>query len=560
MKHLRNCIFLLSLFLTALLWQGCNESAWEKRLNNEISTDKDLYEVLSAKPELSVFVAMLNKTGYSEILKSANSYTVFAPANPAWTGVDTANVDLMRKTVGMMIVYNSYFSDNNALYTQVKAVNTKSIFYNAQEKTFNGAKISTGDIPAANGVIHITDKLIERKENIWDYLSTKTDNQQFLFINKLNTRIMDEEKSIATGVYPDGKTKYDTVWKNINHFLEKYPIDNEDSAYTYLVLDNSNFDLIYTKYKPYFNMGTELRTDSATRFNVCQDFVLKGIVDITKTDSVTNLDGVKISTRDLQITDTYDASNGRVYLVNQINVSLRNKIRPIRIEGEHYTGSSNSTFVLTRYKRWASGERDIAVSAAEAQSDSLWRKVPLAPDTVVKRDSVATKTYFINSNLVANINNFHVEYKANVNSCNYDVYYVAFDDLADHADNTYTNFGVYQLIQKLFISMPGAKKLTFGISENTRGVENNYLGTSMCFVGKGKAGVRELTKLRQHNLQLPAQTVLEPIAGDAAELLRVNRIGEMTMWLCNTARSNAASRQGLLFLDYILLVPRITQD
>lgn len=230
------------------------------------------------------------------------------------------------------------------------------------------------------------------------------------------------------------------------------------------------------------------------------------------------------------------------------------------IEGEKFNKAYDVNYVFTRYKRWASGERDIAVSAAETQSDSLWRKVPLAPDTVVKRDSVATKTYFINSNLVANINNFHIEYKANVNSCNYDVYYVAFDDLADHADNTYTNFGVYQVIQKLFISMPGAKKLTFGISENTRGVENNYLGTSMCFVGKGKAGVRELTKLRQHTLQLPAQTVLEAVPGDAAELLRVNRTGEMTMWLCNTARSNAASRQGLLFLDYILLVPRITEQ
>ena len=128
MKHLRNCILLLSLLLTSLFWQGCNENAWEKCLNGDLNTDKDLYEVLSAKPELSVFVSMLNKTGYSEILKSANTYTVFAPANPAWTGVDTANVDLMRKAVGMMVVYNSYFTDNNALYTQIKAVNTKVFF------------------------------------------------------------------------------------------------------------------------------------------------------------------------------------------------------------------------------------------------------------------------------------------------------------------------------------------------------------------------------------------------------------------------------------------------
>lgn len=560
MRYFKKCIFIFPIILFSLLITGCNESAWEKHLNGELQTDKNLLEVLSGKPELSVFVAMLQKTGYSEVLKNANSYTVFAASNSAWAGVDTSNVELMRKTVGMLIIYNSYFSDDNRLYTSVKAVNTKSVFYNVTDKTFNGAKILTADIPAANGVIHITDKIVERKESVWDFMSQKSANLQYLYVKSLNKSVMDNEKSIAIGVYPDGKTKFDTIWKNINNFLIKYPIDNEDSVYTYILMSDAGFNNIYNKYKPYFNLGLETRTDSVTRFNVCQDVVFKGIIDISKFDTIVNVDGVKIGTKDIQIVETYNASNGRVYVVNQMNIKLKDKIKPIQIEGESFKSASSANYVYTRYKRWASGERDVALSSAETQTDSLWRMVPLAPDTEVKKDSVASKTYYVNSGLVANLANFHIEYKAKVNSCPYDVYYVAYDDIADHFDPTYKKYGVYKIVQKLFFSMPGDPVLKFGIAENTRGVANNYLGAARCFVGQGMAGVHEITKLRQMNLTLPSQIVGDAVTSPNADLLSVNKTGELTMWLCNTARSTSASRQGLLFLDYILLVPRITEE
>ncbi len=553
MRHIKKCIFIIPVILFSILITGCNDNAWDKHLSTNEQSDKDLFEVISSKPELSVFVAMLKKTGYNQILQNPNSYTVFAPDNSAWIGVDTSNVEQMRKIVGTLIVYNTYFKDNENLYKSVKAVNDKTIFYNSSEQTFNGAKITTFDIMAGNGVIHITDKIIERKENIWDYVSTKTENQQSIFIKSLNKRVMDMDKSVAVGVYPNGKTKYDTIWKNINYFLTKYPIDSEDSLYTYILLEDEGYDLLYEKYKPYFNLGNINKTDSVTKFNVCQDFVFKGIVDITKFDTITNVDGVKVPVANVEIKDTYNASNGRVYIIKQSDIKLKSKIKPIKIEGEKYNKASDANYVFTRYKLWASGERDIAMSSAETQSDTLWRK------TTGLRDSVVSKTYFVNSGLVANVANFYIEYKAQVNSCNYDVYYVAYDDIADHFDSTYRSFGVYKIVQKLFISLPGNLGLQFGITDNARGVNNNFAGPSRCFVGHGMAGKHELTKLRLWDLALPNQTVSEAVPGNVGETLPISRTGIMTMWLCNTARSNTASRQGLLFLDYILLVPRITE-
>ncbi len=559
-------LIVLPLITLSLMLSGCYDNAWESHVSSEELLKNNLVNVMSTKPELSIFVSLLKKTGYDQVLQTANSFTVFAPTNEAWgVGTDTLNVDSLRKMIGSVIVYKSYYSTNQSLYTSIKSVNGKNIYYNSADSTFNGAKIKTFDIRAANGVLQITDKLLERRNSIWEFLSENTNFLQYQFINGLNKKILDPVKSIAVGVDALGKTKYDTVWMNINNFLQKYPIDNEDSIFTYIVVENDGFNLMYNKYNnanhKYFNMNSVAQTDSATRFNVCQDFVFRGIVDITKFDTLTNVDGVKVPINGSVIKQTYNSSNGRVYVIDKSNIRLKDKIKPIKIEGESFTNSTNTNYVFTRYKLWASGQRDIAMASGETQSDSLYRKL------TGKKDSVVSKTYFLNSNLVANVANFYIEYKAKVNSANYDIYYVAYDDIADHFDPTYTRYGVYKIIQKLFISMPGSKTLTRGAvtsdagNTNTSGVINNYLGNARCFVGEGRAGVMEITKLKQWDLEPvnATQMVSAPVS-PLADVMTVSKTGTLTMWLCNTARSNTASRQGLLFLDYILLVPRITEE
>ena len=108
--------------------------------------------------------------------------------------------------------------------------------------------------------------------------------------------------------------------------------------------------------------------------------------------------------------------------------------------------------------------------------------------------------------------------------------------------------------------MPGANVLKHGITDNTRGVANNYLGENRCFVGEDLAGVHKLTKLKQWNLVPTTQLLESPVTGSTSDILAVSRTGTMTLWLTNSALSVTASRQGLLFLDYILLVPRITEE
>jgi hypothetical protein len=121
------------------------------------------------------------------------------------------------------------------------------------------------------------------------------------------------------------------------------------------------------------------------------------------------------------------------------------------------------------------------------------------------------------------------------------------------------------------MSMPGAAPLAYGTmvdpagkgADNKSAVLNNYLGNNLCFVGRGRAGVKELTKLTQWNTVNPTQLISTPvsISQDAtSNVMQVPKTGTLTMWLCNSARSTEAGYQGLLFLDYILLVPRVTEE
>lgn len=222
----------LGIVMLALVLTSCQDSSWEKHVGQ--AGDENLMELIDARPELSVFARMIRKTGYDQVVSSAGSYTVFAPGNTAWTGIDTTDITLLTQKIGTLIVHNSYFTDNSQLYVSVASVNGKNIFYDATTKTFNGATIVVADIAARNGVLQLTDKLVERKENIWDYMASVPVSSQYQYVNGLNRRVMDMEKSVAVGVYPNGTTRYDTAWKNINNFLLKYPLDNEDSVFTYV--------------------------------------------------------------------------------------------------------------------------------------------------------------------------------------------------------------------------------------------------------------------------------------------------------------------------------------
>ncbi len=563
MKNVKKYIYML-IVVVITGFVACNDNEWDNHVGN---TDEvlasDILERIKADPNLSQFYTALVKTGYAEVLSQPVNFTVFAPQNSAWTGVDMNDVEALNDIVAYHIGYGRLTSANLSQAASVKMVNTKNV--RKESGLFGGATVITADQPSGNGVVHTIDKFFEMKKNIYEYISSEYSTlDQVKYLQSLDSLVMDKEKSVSKGVNDKGQIIYDTIWTNENSFLKYYPIDNEDSLVTYIVLKDFGFNHLKTKYAPYFvQTGADKETEDVVaseklvQYNICQDLVvsLSGIIDITsQTDTVINVAGMKVPIKGGTIEKTYNASNGKVYIIDQSNILLREKIKPIIIEGEDYYAAAASAPIFTRYKLWASGEKDIMVNCGNYQVDTVYTTGVSGQDSTY---TITSNYYWDPSNNRANITNFNLSYRAEVNSVDYEIYYVAYDDIEWHYDTIY----VHRIEQKLFISMPNRPVLSKGVSGQVNAVINNYLGDTRCFVGQGLAGVHEETKLVQWDLQNNTTQLLKSaVAGSDAEVMKVPQSGTLTMWLCNTARSTAANAQGMLFLDYIKLVPKLPAE
>lgn len=555
MKNFRLYIYMIVIvFVTG--FTACSENEWDNHVKgSDENLNADILSRIKSNPDLSIFARAIEKTGYDVLLSQTTNFTIFAPLNSAWAGIDTTDTNALRKIIAYQVAYGKSISSDPIIYNALQMVNTKYMRYDSSKNTFEGAKIISADNIAGNGVFHIVDKTFNLKSNVLEYILANYKNlNQVKYIESLNTKVMDKDKSIQIGVNSLGQLVYDTVWVDVNTFLQQYPINSEDSLITYVVLEDDGFDALKNKYMPYLKQQVDSLTEPLAKLNVCQDFVisLNGIVDITASDTVINMNGMKVPINPSDIKSTYEASNGRVYVVSKSNVLLREKIRPIKIEGENYSSSSSKSNLYTRFRRWASGEKDLMLNCRFVQTDTMRVIGSQGQDSTY----LQSKTfYWDNEGALANVTNFHVKYETRVNSVDYEIHYVAYDDIASHSSDPNH---IFRFEQKLFISMPGKPDLAYNASN---GVINNYLGDKVCFVSQDTAGIHKQRKMKKWDLlNNTTQYLSKPISAANADVMTVAQSGKLTMWLCNTARTNAVSAQGMLFLDYILLVPKLPAE
>jgi uncharacterized surface protein with fasciclin (FAS1) repeats len=555
--------YLAATCAVALLLASCRPDPWGDHIKESgPASGSSLLEVVQANPDWSSFYGALVATGYDTLLRSANAYTVFVPVNSAWGGVSMSNVATLQRIVQSHIAYEKMLSTEHLKSQSLQLLSGKLLRYDEESQTFNGATLTSPDHVASNGVLHATNRLMEVKDNVWDNINRIRNNSQVAYLRSLGHREMDVARSVQTGVNTAGQPVYDTVWVEVNDFLKEIPLNDEAKEWTYVVMGNAGYGELYNKYAPYFRGG---QTEALVNLNVCRDLVFEGRVDIRQQDTITNIYGMKVPVKGATVDTAYDSSNGVVYVIDRSNIPLREKVKPVIIEGEDFVAASDKDFVYKRYKQWASGAYDVIVSGQTKQTDTVKVLDDLGkpiPSLVTGKDSVKAESKTFSTPISAdasraNVNNFYVEYKAPVYSTSYHVYYVAFDDVSSFSSDTNH---VLLIEQKLFVSMPGRPALRKGSSASADAVTNGYLGDTICFVGQNLAGVHQETQLRQWTLEAGRQFLKRPLETPGAATMVVPNVGELTLWLCNTTRSNTTRQQGMMFLDYIKLVPILEEE
>jgi hypothetical protein len=124
---------------------------------------------------------------------------------------------------------------------------------------------------------------------------------------------------------------------NINKYFNKVAaLATEDSTYTYIVLTDAGYNNERNKVSKYFaTSSVDTTMNILSGFNVLKDVAIRGRVLPADLPSVlTSVNGVPVPIDKTAIVQTYNASNGIVYVMSAVNFAVADKITPITVQGE----------------------------------------------------------------------------------------------------------------------------------------------------------------------------------------------------------------------------------
>jgi uncharacterized surface protein with fasciclin (FAS1) repeats len=154
-------LFLAALSVVTLLALAQDEAAPEPTQN--------IVEIASADPNFSTLVELVTAAGLVETLSDPSAvFTVFAPTNDAFAKVDPATLEMLRADTALLTEVLTYhvlpstltsadITDGGSRITvQGEYLN----FSTADGVKVNDATVTTPDIAATNGTIHVIDTVL----------------------------------------------------------------------------------------------------------------------------------------------------------------------------------------------------------------------------------------------------------------------------------------------------------------------------------------------------------------------------------------------------------------
>jgi uncharacterized surface protein with fasciclin (FAS1) repeats len=344
MAQHRNKYFLLILF-AGLIFSACKKQ-WDQR---DLVTDQqlniNLMQQIQANSNLSTFAGYLTKVGYDKLLTSTKTYTVWAPTNEALQSIDPAIVSdtvKLKQFVGNHIANQAYLTNNVQASLRLHNLIGKNLTFTPT--TVEDANITAANQYVNNGVLHTINKALTPKMNISEFIRSLTTVGllQKAYVLRNDTTFIDTTKATVASIDPKtGKPILvpNTGLVTINKYYNKVGnLASEDSLYTYFVLTDDAYNAERNKVSKYFatvTNSTDTTMNILAGFNVLKDMVVRGALTQANLPArLISVNGVSIPINKSSILQTYNASNGIVYVMSSINFNVADKIMPITIQGE----------------------------------------------------------------------------------------------------------------------------------------------------------------------------------------------------------------------------------
>ncbi len=331
-----------------LSFVGCNDD-WDKHYENNGSVPKEnLMALIQSESRLGKFYEILQKTQTDTLLKSSQTYTVWAPVDEALEKVDMTDLENLQRLVSNHIArYSNPTSAESG--KNIFMLNGKAMAF-TDAGHFNGVELEEGNRLAVNGILHLLDDTIPYQYNILEYLATHEDySHVYKFISSFNQKVYSEQLSTA----------YDSVYVDYNPLLEHMlygigEIGSEDSVYTMIIPNNQAWTQAIEKYAPLYipSSGTAEYKDSVSKAQAGQ-LLLWGATFGGRVDSPTDRDSLVTITGCVLPKDELGsyfadykkvrASNGLMYCAENKMNSYMMAFTRIEVEGEKVEGRSSVT-------------------------------------------------------------------------------------------------------------------------------------------------------------------------------------------------------------------------
>ena len=130
---------------------------------------KDIVDTAVGAGSFDTLAALLKQAGLVKTLKGKGPYTVFAPTDKAFSKVPKATLDALAKDKAKLRSVLLYHVAKGKLTaskvvkrTSIKTLNGQRVRVRVRDgKVFvRGARVTTPDVAASNGVIHVINKVL----------------------------------------------------------------------------------------------------------------------------------------------------------------------------------------------------------------------------------------------------------------------------------------------------------------------------------------------------------------------------------------------------------------
>lgn len=263
---------------------GCSE--WDDHYvdTHVEGANTTLWQQLKENPQLSDFCQVMEQTkvfrmhkktavSYADLLNGGQSFTVVAPVNGTFNRDSLLN--LVQTNKGDSVVEK--FFVHNHLSRTLKSVtpeNSNMLLLNSKHvavgpEGIEGVRVLTSNVPAKNGVLHVTEKPLPYRFSIYEALC---DNSQLSEIGN-NLRLyeedyLDPDRSVSSGIVEGVPVYVDSVVTEYNRILQRIGyINAEDSTYMMVVPDNEGWKKAWEEAAQYFKYDQKvLKRDSIQKY------------------------------------------------------------------------------------------------------------------------------------------------------------------------------------------------------------------------------------------------------------------------------------------------------